>query len=160
VDALPDASAPTIEQALSVGYAARLVKETMRLYPPVWLFGRRAVGEDVLGGFRVPAGTELFICPWLLHRDPRHWSDPETYDPDRFEEAAEERRHRFAYLPFSAGPRHCVGEGFAMAEMAMHLVMAARRFRLKYAAAGPPEAEFHINLRTRRDVPMLVVARD
>jgi cytochrome P450 len=131
----------------------------MRLYPPVWLFGRRAVEEDRLGAYRVPAATELFICPWLLHRDPRQWPDPERYDPDRFAPEVEQGRHRFAYLPFSAGPRHCIGEGFAMAEMAMHLLMAARRFRLKYAASEPPEAEFQINLRSRRDIPMLVVPR-
>lgn len=158
-----DAAGPpgdlTIERALGIEYPLMVVRETMRLYPPVWLFGRRAVAADRLGGFDIPAGADLFVCPWLLHRDPRHWSDAGCYDPSRFTARAEEERHRFAYLPFSAGPRHCVGEGFAMAEMAMHLVMTARRFRLKYCGSAPPEAEFQINLRTRHDVTMQVVDR-
>jgi cytochrome P450 len=111
------------------------------------------------GRFHVPAGTDVFVCPYLLHRHATLWQDPEEFRPARFETAAERQRHDFAYLPFSARPRHCVGEGFAMAEMAMHLTMVARRFRLEYRGAAPPDMEFQINLRTGRDLPMHVLAR-
>ena len=81
------------------------------------------------------------------------------HDPLRFEPAAVEARHRFAYLPFSAGPRYCIGATFAMAEMTMHLAMVADRFRLEYTGAVPPAAEFQVNLRSRHDLHMRLVAR-
>ena len=150
VDAATDAAPPWIEQVLH---------ETLRLYPPVWLFSRRAIADDHLGGYLVPAGTDLFISPWLLHRDTRFWTDPEAFQPERFAAEIESARHRFAFIPFSAGARHCIGEGFAMVEMTQHLQMAARRFRLKYLGPVPPPAEFQINLRTREDLSMQVIAR-
>lgn len=150
VDAAPAAPVP---------YAEQVLHETLRLYPPVWLFSRRAIADDTLGGRRVPAGTDLFVCPWLLHRDTRFWSDPEAYQPERFAPEIEAGRHKFAFIPFSAGARHCIGEGFAMIEMNQHLHLAARRFRLKYLGPVPPPAEFQINLRTREDLSMQVVAR-
>lgn len=140
-------------------YVEQVLQEALRLYPPGWLFTRRALGDDTLGGFHVPAGTDVFICPYLLHRQIAHWDQPEAFDPQRFEPAAVDARDRFAYLPFSAGPRYCIGAAFAMTEMTMHLSMVARRFRLQYAGAEAPQAEFQINLRTRQDVHMRVVAR-
>ena len=137
----------------------RVLQESMRLYPPGWLLTRRALRDDRLAGYHVPAGTDIFICPYLLHRDARHWEHPDDFDPDRFLTDAAESRHRFAFLPFSAGPRYCIGASFAMTEMTMHLSMVAQRFRLRYAASKPPQAEFQINLRTRQDVYMHVVAR-
>lgn len=140
-------------------YVEQVLQEALRLYPPGWLFTRRALGDDTLGGFHVPAGTDVFICPYLLHRQAVHWPDPEAFDPLRFEPAAIEARHRFAYLPFSAGPRFCIGATFAMAEMTMHLSLVAQRFRLHYLGAIPPAAEFQVNLRSRHDLHMRLVAR-
>ena len=150
IDAADLAPPPYIEQVLN---------EALRLYPPVWLFSRRTIEADRIGDFAVPAETDVFISPYLLHRDARHWIDPDRFEPARFAADAGAERHRFAFIPFSAGPRHCIGEGFAMAEMTQHLFMAARRFRLKYAGAAPPEAEFQINLRTRQDLFMQVLSR-
>ncbi|MDO9314985.1 MAG: cytochrome P450 [Burkholderiaceae bacterium] len=140
-------------------YVERVLQEAMRLYPPGWLFTRRALKDDRLGGYHVPAGTDIFICPYLLHRHAKHWDRPDDFDPQRFEPAVAESRHRFAFLPFSAGPRYCIGASFAMAEMTMHMNMVAQRFRLRYACDESPRAEFQINLRTRQDVDMHVVAR-
>ena len=128
------------------------------MYPPVWLFSRRAISDDTLGGHHVPAGTDIFICPYLLHRS-EHWENPEKFQPERFTPEAAAGRHRFAFLPFSAGPRFCIGAGFAMAEMAMHLSMVASRFRLEYVGPVPAEAEFQINLRTRHPLRMRLVTR-
>ncbi len=140
-------------------YVEQVLQEALRLYPPGWLFTRRALGDDVLGGFHVPAGTDVFICPYLLHRQSAHWEQPEAFDPRRFEPAAVDARHRFAYLPFSAGPRYCIGATFAMAEMTMHLAMVADRFCLQYEGTVPPAAEFQVNLRSRHDLYMRLVAR-
>lgn len=140
-------------------YAERVLQEALRLYPPVWLFSRRALQDDTLAGFQVAAGTDIFICPYLLHRHPAHWQRPEAFDPERFTPEASAGRHRFVYLPFSAGPRFCIGAGFAMAEMAEHLRQVVRRFRLSYAGPVPPEAEFQINLRTRHHLQMQLSPR-
>ena len=110
-------------------------------------------------GCSAAAGSDIFICPYLLHRDPAHWERPDDFLPERFTPEATAGRHRFAYLPFSAGPRFCIGAGFAMAEMSMHLVMVARRFRLEYVGPVPAEAEFQINLRTRHPLRMRLVTR-
>jgi cytochrome P450 len=141
------------------GYVAQVLQEALRLHPPVWLFSRRALAEDRLGGYAVAPGTDVFICPYLLHRHPAHWERPEAFEPERFAPAAVAARHRFAYLPFSAGPRFCIGSGFAMAEMTMHLSLVAPRLRLAYAGSEPPQLEFQINLRTRQDLRMQPLAR-
>lgn len=150
---------PSDEPLAANTYVERVLQEAMRLYPPGWLFTRRALKDDRLGGYHVPAGTDVFICPYLLHRHPGHWERPDHFDPERFVPAVAESRHRFAFLPFSAGPRYCIGASFAMAEMTMHLSMVAQRFRLQYAGTEAPQAEFQINLRTRHDLPMRVVVR-
>lgn len=147
------------EPPAECAYVEQVLQESMRLYPAGWLLSRRALGDDQLGGFHVPAGTEIFICPYLLHRHEAHWDRPEAFDPERFAPAAVEARDRFAYLPFSAGPRFCIGTTFSMAEMTMHLSMVARRFQLQYTGSEPPQAEFQINLRTKQDIHMRLVAR-
>jgi cytochrome P450 len=154
-------AAPSLpnEPPVECAYVEQVLQESMRLYPAGWLLSRRALGDDILGGYHVPAGTEVFICPYLLHRHEAHWDRPETFDPERFAPATVEARDRFAYLPFSAGPRYCIGTTFSMAEMTMHMSLVARRFKLQYVGSEPPQAEFQINLRTRQDLYMRLVAR-
>lgn len=155
------AAAPDTNEAgapEAAGYVEQVLQEALRLYPPVWLFSRRALQDDTLGGHHVPAGTDIFISPYLLHRSAPHWDRPEEFLPERFSAEAAAGRHRFAFLPFSAGPRFCIGAGFAMAEMALHLTLVARRFRLQYVGPVPAEAEFQINLRTRHPLRMRVVS--
>ena len=155
----PAASTTGEEASAEADYVEQVPQEALRLYPPVWLFSRRTLAEDRLGGYGVAAGTDVFICPYLLHRHPAHWERPDDFEPERFAPAAVSARHRFAYLPFSAGPRFCIGSGFAMAEMTMHMRMVAQRLRLAYAGTEPPHVEFQINLRTRQDLRMRPVAR-
>jgi cytochrome P450 len=155
----PAASTTGEEASAEADYVEQVPQEALRLYPPVWLFSRRTLAEDRLGGSGVAAGTDVFICPYLLHRHPAHWERPDDFEPERFAPAAVSARHRFAYLPFSAGQRYCIGSGFAMAEMTTHMRMVAQRLRLVYASAEPPQAEFQINLRTRQDLRMQPVAR-
>ncbi len=112
------------------GLARRVLEETLRLYPPAWAFGRKALQPDVLGGYTVPAGASVQICPWTLHRHPDLWTRPLDFDPDRFLAERSGDRHRFAYLPFGGGPRICIGKAFALVEAETVLEALAARFSL------------------------------
>ena len=153
---LPDLRLTTIE---SLRYTHQVILEALRLYPPVWVLTRRCVHADRLAGYDAPAGTDVFMSPYVVQRDPRHWPEPDVFRPDRFESGADSAAHRFAFIPFSAGPRHCVGETFATYEMAIHIYHAARNFRLRCAHSRPMTMEARINLRTREDVLMTVERR-
>jgi len=142
-------TAPSWDVLESMVWIPRVIKEALRLYPPGWLYTRKAIEDDCLGGYRIPAGSDLFICSYLLHRHPGYWDSPESFDPDRFSPQREQQRHRFAYLPFSAGPRHCIGESFAMAEMMTHLAVLGGRFRPQLLDLRAIELEQEVNLRSR-----------
>ena len=140
-------------------YTRQVVDESMRLYPPGWLLTRRSIGPDTLGGHLVPPGTDVFISPYLVHRHPQHWSRPETFDPGHFDPAQVEARHAFAYIPFAAGPRHCIGQNFSLYEILLHFNFAMRRFRLTEPQPAQPPLEARINLRTASDVHMKIEPR-
>jgi cytochrome P450 len=140
-------------------YTRQVVDESMRLYPPGWLLTRRCIGPDTLGGYAVPPGTDVFISPYLLHRHPQHWSMPETFDPGHFDPPQVEARHAFAYIPFAAGPRHCIGQNFSLYEMLLHFNFAVRRFQLTDPQPVQPRLEARINLRTAGDVHMRIKQR-
>ncbi|GAB4200441.1 MAG: cytochrome P450 [Sandaracinaceae bacterium] len=147
-DRVPDA-----EDVPRLELARRVFAEALRLYPPVWIVGRNALEDVELGGFLVPRRTLVFIVPWVTHRHPDFWRDPEGFDPDRF---APERRaempYRLQYLPFIAGPRMCIGAGFAQLEGALVLAQVARRFRLSLVPGQRIEPEPVITLRPERGV--------
>lgn len=125
----------------------QVIKEALRMYPPGWLYTRRALDDDCFGDYHMPAGTDVFINSWLLHRHPRYWERPDEFIPARFSPRQDAQRHRYVYLPFSAGPRHCIGESFAMAEMTIHLAVMARRLRPEPIAGGAIALEAEVNLR-------------
>lgn len=154
VDAAPALAAPSLAQLETLAYTRQVVDEALRLYPPGWLLSRRAIGPDRLGGCEIPAGADVLLSPYLVHRHPRFWSDPEAFVPERFAPENEASRPRFAYLPFAAGPRHCIGETFALYEMLVHLYKVARRFELTHEPTGPVELEAQINLRTKKPLHM------
>src|SRR6204780_5162538 len=148
-----------LSSVASLHYTHQVILEALRLYPPVWVLTRRCIHADRLAGYQAPAGTDVFMSPYVVQRDPQHWPEPHEFRPDRFDSGADSAAHRFAYIPFSAGPRHCVGETFATYEMAIHVYHAARGFRLRCAQSGPREMEARINLRMREDVLMSVERR-
>jgi cytochrome P450 len=119
---------PTAEDVPRLAYTERVVKESMRLYPPAWTTGREAGVTFELGGRTVEKGTQILAPPWLVHRDPRWWPDPEVFDPDRFLPERAKERPRYAYFPFGGGPRVCVGNHFAMMEAVILLAMIVGRF--------------------------------
>jgi len=159
LDAAPELTAPSLTQMEALSYTSQVVNEALRLYPPGWLLSRRTIAADVLGGFAVPAGSNVLLPLYLLHRHPRFWKDPDRFWPERFAPAHEAARPRFAYMPFAAGPRHCIGETFALYEMLMHLYKVARRYRLAYVPDKPLELEAQINLRTRHPLHMKLERR-
>ncbi len=159
IDAVTDAGLLSLNAAESLPYTRSILVETLRLYPPVWLYSRRTLGPDVLAGYHTPAGVDVLLSSYLLHRHPQFWSDPEAFRPDRPEAQLEAKRPRFAYVPFSAGPRHCIGETMAMYEMTLHLYRFARRYRLCYPPRQPMELEALINLRTRHPLMMRLQRR-
>jgi enediyne biosynthesis protein E7 len=148
-----------LDAAESLRFTHQVLQEALRLYPPGWLFTRRTLEPDELGGFTVDARTDVFISPYMLHRHPAFWSAPEEFQPQRFAGVDAKERHRFAYIPFSVGPRHCIGENMAMFEMLVHVNRMVRRFRLTRIGEGPIDIEAQINLRPRTNLMMNVEER-
>ena len=159
IDGNPEKPTPSLVEMESLPYTKNVCDEALRMYPPGWLLSRRTIGPDVLSGYAVPAGTDVLLCLYLLHRHPRYWKEPEAFRPERFDAAHEAERPRFAYMPFAAGPRHCIGETMALYEMYVHLYKVARRYRLTYVPDGPLELEAQINLRTRSPLMMKLERR-
>ena len=150
---------PTVSDLRRVPYARMVVEEAMRLYPPVWLTHRQAIGDDKIGGFRIPAGRIVVVAPWVTHRRPDIWPDPEAFDPERFSTERSAERPRGAYIPFSLGARQCIGMGFALTEAQLALLTAAQRFRLCQPPGHMVEPEPLLTLRPRGGLPMLVRKR-
>jgi cytochrome P450 len=148
-----------LDAAESLAFTHQVIQEALRLYPPGWLFTRRTLEADELGGFAIGPRTDVFISPYLLHRHPEFWSEPEEFRPERFAGADAEERHKFAYIPFSVGPRHCIGENLALFEMLGHVSMMSRRFRMTRLGNDPIELEAQINLRPRSNLMMTVEER-
>jgi len=148
-----------LDAAESLQFTHQVLQEALRLYPPGWLLTRRTLEADELGGYTVAPRTDVFISPYVLHRHPAFWSEPEEFKPERFAGADAEERHRFSYIPFAVGPRHCIGENIAMFEMLVHVHAMSRRFRLTRAGNEPIEIEAQINLRPRSELMMNVETR-
>jgi cytochrome P450 len=145
---------PSMDEFPKFSYTRQVIDETLRLYPAGWLMTRRAMKDDFLGDYFVPAGTEIYIAPYFIQRNPNLWKDPDRFDPDRFCSVYREDRPRRAMLAFSAGPRNCVGELFARTEMQIHLMLVAKRLRLRYFQSNPIELDAGVNLRSKYDFIM------
>ena len=111
-------------------FTGMVLDESLRLFPPAWVLGRRALGEDVIGGFHIPADAVIAICIYVLHRHPDFWEQPDTFDPERFSVERSQGRNKFAYIPFGAGPRQCIGNNFGLMEAALVMACVLQRFEL------------------------------
>ncbi|WP_117210192.1 cytochrome P450 [Allorhizocola rhizosphaerae] len=147
---------PTHEDLRRLTYTGMVIQEAMRLYPPVWMLPRKAIAADSIAGYRVPAGADVLICPYTLHRRPDMWPEPQRFEPERFAADRSSERSRFAYLPFGSGPRVCVGSHLGMAEATIVLAMIARELRLSTVPGYPVVAEPMLSLRVRGGLPMSV----
>ena len=112
-------------------YTRMVIDESLRLYPPSWSFSRVALADDEIGGYRIPAGAILSISPWVTHRRPELWPDPERFDPERWEPGRAAERPRFAYYPFGGGPRVCIARSLALLELPLILATVLQRYRLR-----------------------------
>ncbi|HEV2886903.1 MAG TPA: cytochrome P450 [Jatrophihabitans sp.] len=148
-DGVPDAD--TVKH---LPYTGAVLKETLRLYPPVWLLPRRAIADDVIDGHFVPAGGEVLLCPYTLHRHPAFWSDPEAFRPERFL-GQSEPSDRYAYLPFGAGPRVCIGSALGTLEATLAVAMISRSLRLRVLTPSI-SAQAMMTLRVRHGLPVTV----
>ncbi len=140
-----------------LGVAQRAFEESIRLYPPVWRISRHATGPDRLGGFPIPSGSVIIISPYLVHRDPKSWPDPERFDPSRFDQAASQSQPRGVYLPFGAGQRMCPGGSFAIAEAQVILATLCRRFVFEPVPGFEPSFEPRLTLRPKGGMPLRLV---
>jgi cytochrome P450 len=125
-----DGRTPTAADLDALPYLTMVLKEAMRLYPAAPVIGRRAVAATVVGGHTVPAGADVIVAPWVTHRHPRYWDDPERFDPERFTPEAEKDRPRYAWFPFGGGPRACIGQHFSMLESVLALAMILQEYEL------------------------------
>jgi cytochrome P450 len=114
-----------------------VLQEALRLYPSIWSFTRSALEDDEIGGYFIPAGSIIYLSPYLTHRHPAFWDDPERFDPLRFDPSRSQRRPALAYFPFGAGPRACIGARLAMTEACLLLATVAQRFRLQLRSDRP-----------------------
>ena len=123
--------------------------EAMRLYPPVWLTQRRSLQEDVLCGYRIPAGITIAITQFVTHRHPEFWDNPESFDPERFSAERAKGRHDYAYFPFSGGGRQCLGKNLALLESQIILAMLLQRYRFRLMPGWQVVKEPEISLRLK-----------
>ncbi len=150
---------PRVTDLHALVYTERIIKESMRLYPPFWGIGREAIKECEVGGYRVPAGTQLFMFQWVVHRDPRYYDRPEEFIPDRWAGDFDKRLPRYAYFPFGGGPRMCIGSSFAMMETVLLLATIAQRFRLRLIPEHVVEPWAPFTLRSRNGIQVVLDKR-
>jgi cytochrome P450 len=151
---------PTLDDLPQLGYTERIVKEAMRLYPAAWAITREAQEEVTLGGHRLKKGQVLFVNVYGLHHDPRYYAEPERFDPDRFGPENEGNIPKYAYLPFAAGPRVCIGNAFSLMESRLLLATLAQRFRLTLAPNLTVIADRQFTLRPKYGLQMVVATRE
>jgi cytochrome P450 len=147
---------PTLEDLPKLTYTTMVIQETLRHYPPIWLMSRTPRVDDEIGGYLIPVSpnTLVFVCPYVTHRHPDFWDNPEGFDPQRFTPERIAGRHRFAYFPFGGGPRLCIGEPFGMLEMQLVISMVAQAFRPNVVPGFPVQAQPAISLRAKHGILM------
>jgi cytochrome P450 len=151
---------PTLKDLPLLIYTDRVIKESMRLYPPAWSLAREVANEFEVGGYRIPPGANVVMSQWILQHDPRFFTDPMRFDPDRWGTEGCQKLPRFAYFPFGSGPRQCIGAGFAMMEAVLLLATIAMRFKLRQIGGPPVIPVPSFTLRPKYGIPMNLRRRE
>ncbi len=159
IDAVLDDDAPTLAHLKELPYTLQVIKETLRLYPAAPMYARDAVAPDEIDGVVVPVGARMIVMPYLTHRHPDFWPDPLRFDPDRWQPAQEAARHPFAYHPFAAGQRICIGNNFSLFESHVLVALLARHFVPRRAPGHTPRLWMDGTLGSRNGLPMIVAQR-
>jgi cytochrome P450 len=147
---------PTVEHLAELTYTRMVIEEALRLYPPAWIFGRKAIADDGIGGYSIPANSIIVLSPYVTHRHPALWEHPEVFDPERFTPERSAGRPHFAYFPFGGGPRMCIGNNFALMEMQLILATIAQRYKLRLVPGHPVEPEALLSLHPRYGLQMML----
>src|SRR5436190_7750664 len=151
---------PTVADIPSLPFTERVVTEAMRLYPPAWIIGRRAIAEYPIGGYVAPPRTIFVMSPWVTHRDARFFSDPGRFDPDRWTPEFKASLPKFAYYPFGGGPRQCIGEAFAWMELVLIAATIAQRWTLSLVPGHRVAPQPLVTLRTKHGMKMTLTLRN
>jgi cytochrome P450 len=149
VDEALEGGIPTASDLPRLPYTRMVIDETLRLYPPAWITNRRAIEADTVCGNRIPADAMVSISPYVTHRDPKLWENPEGFDPDRFSPERAAGRPHYAYFPFGGGPRQCIGKGFALMEATLVLALLYQRCKMHLVPGRKIETEALATLRPR-----------
>jgi cytochrome P450 len=145
---------PTFEDIPNLVYTRQVIDETLRLYPPAYALSRFGNRADSVGGYDVQANAAISLCPFITHRMPEFWRQPLEFDPERFDPAQNTNRHRFAYIPFGAGPRQCIGESFSLTEGVLVAAAIAQRFRLRIPDHHVAQLDPQITLHPKGGMPL------
>jgi cytochrome P450 len=145
---------PRIDDVMELSLTGRIFSEALRLYPPLWAIGRRAMVECQIGSYTIPAGSVVILSSFVTHRDPRWFPEPLRFDPERWQPAAKLQRPRFSYFPFSAGSRSCLGEAFASTEGVLCLATIAQAWKLRLVPGAPIALQPQLTLRARNGIKM------
>ena len=159
LDSVLNSRTPTLDDLPQLTYTSHILSESMRLYPPAWAIARLAIEDHELAGYPVPKGTGIAAVPWVVHRDPRWYDAPEVFNPERWEGDLLKKIPRFAYFPFSFGPRQCIGNSFALMEAALVLATIAQQFRFRLVPGHPVVPLPSITLRPRHGLHVQAESR-
>ncbi|HET7566034.1 MAG TPA: cytochrome P450 [Gemmatimonadaceae bacterium] len=159
VDAVLEDRPATMDDVARLPYTRMVLAESMRLYPPAWIIGRKSIDDYEVSGYRIPAGSVLLMSQYVVHHDARHYPDPERFAPERWTPEAQAARAKFSYFPFGGGPRQCIGEHFAWTEGILLLATIAQRWRLRHVAGHRVALQPLITLRPRYGMRMTIHRR-
>lgn len=160
IDSVLGGSLPTAADVTRLRYIEMVFAESMRLYPPAWVLGRRALTDYQISQYVVPAGAIVLMSPWVMHHDPRFFPEPFKFDPQRWTPEARESRPKFSYFPFGGGPRVCIGEQFAWMEGALVIATLGQQWKLRLAPGQRVEPKAMITLRPRYGMRMTLSERN
>jgi len=159
VDRVLGGRMPTVDDVPELTFAEWVIKESMRLYPPAWTIGREALEDCQIGDYPIKKGTQVLMSQWVVHRDPRFWSEPDRFHPERWGEEKTKNLPRCAYFPFGDGPRICVGNSFAMMEAILILATIAQRNKLDLVPGQKLRLVPSVTMRPRDGIKMIVRER-
>src|SRR5262249_14212812 len=159
VDRVLQGRLPSVADIPSLPYVGRVGTESMRLYPPAWIVGRRAIADYPVGSYVAPARSILIMSPYIIQRDPRWYTSPERFDPDRWTPEFKAALPQFAYFPFGGGPRRCIGDSFDWMERMLVVAAIAKQWTLQLVPGHPVEPQPVVTLRTKHGMRMTVKRR-